>query len=201
MSKRLERQGFDCWNWNYRSFGRQIETTVDLLGRDLSRLNRRCCGRFHLVTHSMGGIIARAVFETWKFDRMGRLVMMAPPHSGSHVARVLAPWFNWLTPSLGQLSDDKNSFVNQLPNSFLNNQIEFGLIEAKRDRVVRQGSVVISGYEDYATVDGHHGILPWYPRTMELVENFLASGRFADGRVPFPVAAPPTIVQSDNVPV
>ena len=178
MSKNLDQLGFRSLNWGYRSIGQRIETVVDLLGRDLSRLNRRTKRRFHVVTHSMGGVILRAVLETWKFNSLGRVTMLAPPHSGSHVARVMAPWFNWLSPCLGQLSDDSQSFVNRLPNSFLNNQIEFGLVEAKRDRVVRSGSVVIPGYEDYAIVDGHHGFLPWYPQTVNLVGNFLKNGRF-----------------------
>jgi len=126
----------------------------------------------------MGGIVARAVFETWKFENLGRVVMLAPPHAGSHVARMCSPWFGWMVPSLIQLSDDRNSFVNRLPNSFLSNQIEFGLVEAKRDRVVPAGSVFISGYSDYATVDGHHGILPWYSRTSDLVSDFLTYGKF-----------------------
>lgn len=142
-------------------------------------LNRQTAGRFHLVTHSMGGIVARAVFNTWKFNKLGRVVMLAPPHAGSHIARRLSPWFSWLTPSLAQLSDECNSFVNQLPNTLLTNQIEFGLVEARRDRVVPAGSVVIPGYDDYAIVDGHHGILPSYRRTGELVENFLVGGTFA----------------------
>ena len=188
MARHLRGQGSTVWNWSYRSIGQRIETIVDSLGRDLARLNRQIRsqptqgqtqGKFHLVTHSMGGVILRAVLETWRFDNLGRVVMLAPPHSGSPVARSLGPWFEWLVPCLDQLSDRHGSFVNQLPNSFLNNQIEVGLVEAKRDRVVRPGSVLIPGYEDYAVVDGHHGVLPWYPQTISLAESFVKQGRFA----------------------
>jgi hypothetical protein len=95
------------------------------------------------------------------------------------VARRLAPYLNWLAPSLGQISDDADSFVNGLSNSFIENEVEFGIIEARRDRVIQSGHTYLSGARDLASVDGHHGILTWYPRTIALVETFLRQGNFA----------------------
>ena len=85
----------------------------------------------------------------------------------------MAPYVGWLTPSLKQLSDADDSYVNQLPNSFQSSDIEFGIVEATKDRVIVQGGVLLDGYRDYAQVKGHHGVLAWYPQTIQLAEDFL----------------------------
>ena len=126
----------------------------------------------------MGGIIARTVFAQNDFANIGRVVMLAPPHQGSHVARKLTPYIGWLSPSLQQLSDSADSFVNCLPNSFEQKGIEFAIVESTKDRVIVQGGVHLDGYRDYARVKGHHGVLGWYSRTIQLVEDFLISGKF-----------------------
>jgi len=45
--------------------------------------------------------------------------------------------------------------------------------------VIVQGGVLLDGYQDYASVEGHHGILAWYPQTIRLAENFLVRGGFS----------------------
>ena len=109
---------------------------------------------------------------------LGRIVMLVPPNQGSHVARKVVRYFGWLTPSLQQLSDAPDSFVNQLPNTHQQQGIEFGIIESTKDRVIAQGGVHLDGYRDYLRLDIHHGVIQWYSQTIQLVENFLHEGRF-----------------------
>ena len=180
ISRRLKRRRFNVRNWGYRTFGNRIETHASRLGEDLISIDQDLgIEKFHLVTHSMGGIIARKMFCDFEFDRLGRVVMLAPPHQGSHAARRLAPFAGWWTPSLQQLSDANESFVNRLPNPLLNRGIEFGIVEATKDRVIAPGAVKLNGLKDFASVTGHHGILTWYRKTIELVENFLTTGSFS----------------------
>ncbi len=178
LGRRLKRRGYAVRNWGYRSFGQRIETHADRLAKDLTAIDAdMAAGKIHLVTHSMGGIIARTMLANHAIDNLGRIVMLAPPHQGSHAARKLVPYIGWLTPSLNQLSDAEDSYVNQLPNS-LQADIEFGIVEATKDRVIAQGGVLLDGYRDYARVNGHHGVLAWYPQAIQLTEDFLANGRF-----------------------
>jgi len=179
IARRLKRLGFEVRNWGYRSIGNRVETHAQRLGQELSVLDSQLSdGQIHLVTHSMGGIIARTMFADFDFRNLGRVFMLAPPHLGSHTARKLSPLVGWLTPSLKQLSDSADSFVNQLPNTLQQKGIEFGIIESTKDRVIVQGGVNLDGYRDYARVEGHHGVLTWYSDTIRLVEEFLAGGRF-----------------------
>ena len=179
MAGRLKRLGFDVKNFGYRSFGNRIETHAKRLGAFLNNLCQQHEGRtIHLVTHSMGGIITRTMLTEYDFDCLGRVVMIAPPHKGSHAARKLNRYFGWLTPSLLQLSDAEDSFVNQLPNSLSEKDIEFAIIESTKDRVIEQGKVLLDGYCDYAQVNAHHGIAAMYDETIKLVEGFLVKGKF-----------------------
>ena len=188
ISRTLKQHGLEVINWGYNSVGRRIEELARNLETELSDLDKRMgTHRFHLVTHSMGGIIARTVFAHRNLNNLGRVVMLAPPNQGSDVARKLIPYLGWLAPSLQQLADTPESYVNRLPNSLQQNEIEFGIVEASKDRVVPTGHTRLDGYKDFAHVDGHHGILTWYPQTIRLVESFLSSGSFSDALSPAPV--------------
>ena len=182
VSRRLKNYGFQVENWGYRSLGNSIEKHAERLVETLSALDT-AGSPFHLVTHSMGGIIARTAFAQRQFRNIRRIVMLAPPHHGSHAARKLTPWMGWLSPSLEQLSDSPGSFVNRLSNPFTSQDLELGIIEASKDRVIEQGKVLLDGYQDFAKVDGHHGVLTWYPQTIGLIESFLTSGRFDSANV------------------
>lgn len=179
IARKLKKSGFQTRRWGYRSLGNRIETHANRLGIFLQKIEADHPNqKLHLVTHSMGGIITRTMLSQFQLDNLERVVMLAPPHQGSHAARKLYPFFGWLTPSLKQLSDAPDSFVRNLPNPFENNQFDFGIVEAKKDRVIERGNVLLDGYRDYAEVHGHHGILTWYSNTIQLVDNFLNHGRF-----------------------
>ena len=179
MAGRLKRLGFNVKNFGYRSVGNRIETHAKRLGAFLSELCQQHAGTtIHLVTHSMGGIITRTMLTEYDFDCLGRVVMITPPHQGSHAARKLNRYIGWLTPSLLQLSDVEDSFVNLLPNSLNEKEIEFAIIESTKDRVIEQGKVMLDGCCDYAQVNAHHGIAAMYDETITLVEDFLVKGKF-----------------------
>ena len=180
ISRRLGRLGFTVDNWGYRSLGKSIEAHAARLAELLERIDRQADDeKFYLVTHSMGGIIARTVFEEYTFPNLERVVMLAPPNHGSHVARKIAPYVGWLTPSLQQLSDAPGSYVNRLSRSLDHNHFALGIIEAKKDRVIASGCVLLESNHEFAQVNGHHGVLTWYADTVRLVESFLVHGSFA----------------------
>jgi pimeloyl-ACP methyl ester carboxylesterase len=53
--------------------------------------------KVHFVSHSMGGLVTRAYLDKYRQDKIGRVVMLAPPHGGSEVADLLSgfPLYDW----------------------------------------------------------------------------------------------------------
>lgn len=179
IGRRLKRSGFDVKNWGYRSLGNSIETHAERLALELQANKKLKTDKaVDFVTFSMGGIILRTMLSRHEISNIGRVIMLAPPHHGSHTAKWLSRYIGWATPSLAQISDDPNSFVNNLPNPFLDQEIEFGIIVAGKDRVIAPDCVELEGFRDIATVNAHHGILTWYSKTAQLVEDFLTHGSF-----------------------
>ena len=179
LSRRLKHQGFTPHCWGYFSLGRQIETYVSRLLKDLRKIEEDPDVRhFHLVGHSMGSIIVRAAIAQESFSKLRRIVMLAPPNGGSHVARWLGPRLQWIAPCLSQLSDEEGSYVNQLSQLETLPNVQLGIIEAAHDRVIAKECLRLQRQHDYVVVSGQHGILTWYSRTQRLVEQFLRFGQF-----------------------
>ncbi len=91
--RRFAKQDWKVLNWAYES----RKKTIEEHGRDLAvrmRLLRDAApGKpIHFVTHSMGGLVVQAMLNDpyCPYEAMlGKVVMMAPPNRGSHVARRL----------------------------------------------------------------------------------------------------------------
>lgn len=71
-----------------------IKKSARLLAAELAAVRRSCPTRpVYLVTHSMGGLVARAAIEDPALDpgNVRRLVMIAPPNHGSILAECNSP--------------------------------------------------------------------------------------------------------------
>jgi pimeloyl-ACP methyl ester carboxylesterase len=161
-------------NWGYSSLWSPIERH----GQQLAALLRKLDGeadRVHLVTHSMGGIITRLALAEFVPGRLGRVVMVAPPNRGSHIASRLAPWLGRICPPLVQLADRADSLVCSLP---LPQVPELGVIAAASDFLVLEPSTRLGCETDHITLPGLHSSLLWRRETAVQVRHFLEHGRF-----------------------
>ena len=180
LARFLRSDGFDTANWGYRSTADTIEQHAILFLERLDQLvTRGSYDRIHLVTHSMGGIVARSALNFQIPPNIGRFVMLGPPNSGSHVARVLAPRLGRFCRPLDELSDAPDSYVNRLGEP---KDVDLGIVAAAADRVVKLESTFLSRQLDHIVLPGHHGALPWRRETAEQVIHFLRHGRFQRGR-------------------
>jgi pimeloyl-ACP methyl ester carboxylesterase len=161
-------------NWGYSSLWSPLERHGQRLAAVIKALEERA-ERIHLVTHSMGGIITRLALAEFQPQRLGRLVMVAPPNRGSHVATWLAPWLGRICPPLVQLADCQDSLVCRLP---LPQVQELGVIAAATDFLVREPSTRLGCETDHIILPGLHSSLLFRRETAEQVQFFLEHGRF-----------------------
>lgn len=162
-------------NWGYPSLWSRIEQHGAALAHLLAEFDRSEYERIHLVTHSMGGIIARLALAEHIPQRIGRFVMIAPPNRGSHIATRLAPYLGRLCPPIAQLTDREGSYVQSLPPLTV---AELGIIAARGDFMVPEPSTHLGCERDHIILPGLHSSLLWRQETAQQVRHFLQHGQF-----------------------
>ncbi len=139
-------------------------------------------GTLHIVTHSMGGIVARAALDRYRPRKLGRVVMLAPPNRGSFVATRAVGTFGRFLKPVAELSTAPDSLVNELP---MPPDLELGVIAAQYDALVSEASTHPAVPHAHVTLPTWHTGLLFSRDAANLVAEFLARGVF-----PAPSTAP-----------
>jgi triacylglycerol lipase len=175
LARRLERDGYRVVRFGYRS----TRGTVAEHGAALARRASLAAGdapRVHFVGHSLGGIIIRSMLATAPPERIGRVVMLAPPNQGSTAADRWTRWLGWAMPHIRELRTDPRSTARTLS---LPAGVDVGIIAGSRDRKVRVAETRLDGARDHAVVPGFHSWLMNRPDVHRLIREFLRDGRFS----------------------
>ena len=92
LARRLRRQGFIVHTFSYASVRADLHANAARLARFLDTLD---ADTVHLVGHSLGGILIRALFHEHPQQKPGRIVTLGTPHGGSRVAARLSRYRFW----------------------------------------------------------------------------------------------------------
>jgi pimeloyl-ACP methyl ester carboxylesterase len=176
LGHRLDRRGYLARPWGYWNMRRSILEHAEAFSHELARLDAdRAVGTIHLVTHSMGGIIARAALERFRPRKLGRFVMLAVPNRGSFVATAMAGVLGGLLKPVAELTTAPDSLVNSLG---MPQGVDVGVIAASRDALVAPESTRPDVPHDHVTIPCLHSSLLFRRDAADLVAAFLATGEF-----------------------
>ncbi len=176
LGARLRGRGFEPRPWGYWNMRCSLLVHADRFARRLMDLDADAeVHTLHLVTHSMGGIIARAALDRYRPAKLGRFVMLAPPNKGSFVATRAAGTFGRVFEPVRELSTAGDSLVNSLP---VPRDVEIGVIAAEWDALVSDDSTRPDVPHAHATLPTFHSGLLFRRDAADYIAAFLATGRF-----------------------
>lgn len=194
-------QGFEVINIDYPSTEISIEEIAGQVKEIIKEENKNKNCRMNFVTFSMGGVVLRKIFTTYKPKNLGRVVMIAPPNKGTEVSdflrdNFLSPIFDMIYgPSGKQVGvENEDSIINELPKKanyklgIIAGKTNFSLffsnfiLPGKDDGVVSVESTKLEGMSDFIIINSIHYLMPRNEEVIAQVVNFLEKGKFSHAR-------------------
>ena len=191
LGNELRSAGYETWSRTYPSrrlpIGELAATVADWIRADLGERPLAA------VTHSLGGILVRHMAQElpWR-----SVVMVAPPNTGSSVARALkdralfrflygpaasdvADGNDWPAPPepFGVIAGTRGPSMGN-PTSWVTGVFSLIEPEGPHDGTVSVAETRLPGMADFTTVDASHTWITHDPATVTKVLSFLGTGRF-----------------------
>jgi pimeloyl-ACP methyl ester carboxylesterase len=188
MAWRLRNADYRTLALTYPSLTNDIEACAESLHREIARFADSLDGEIHFVCHSLGGLVARGYLDKHRPQRLGRVVMLAPPHGGSEVADFLQhnPLYRMVFGAAGQQLTTAAGFGTTLngvdyPLGIIagdRSMLPFSPISGAHDGKVSVASTRVAGMADHIVVGVTHTLMLLDPRVAEQAVHFLKEGTF-----------------------
>ena len=192
--KLLAAYGYKIINVSYPSRKHNIETlALDYITSAIKQCASKNIIKIHFLTHSMGGILIRYYLSTRPINRLGRVVMLAPPNQGSELVDKLGGWsiFKVINGPAGlQMDTAKNSIPNTLgPVSFATgiiagdktvNPLLSQLFPEANDGKVSVSRTQVKGMQDFIVMPYSHSFIVQRVAVIEQALHFIQQGYFAE---------------------
>jgi alpha-beta hydrolase superfamily lysophospholipase len=185
LERGLASAGFETLNLGYPSRTASLEQLADHVWREAGAFLERNDGPLHFVTHSMGGLVARALIARHRPPALGRVVMLGPPNQGSEVADLLhRTWLyrRYYGPAGGQLITGPMPRVD-FPLGVIAGDRSLDplcwlIIPGPNDGKVSVARTAAGRMADHAVLHTTHTFMARNARVLNLTIRFLRDGRF-----------------------
>jgi pimeloyl-ACP methyl ester carboxylesterase len=197
MQTALESTGFATLNLDYASRRKALEALAEDIHPAIQRFADGLDGSVHFICHSMGGLLARVYIARYRPKRLGRVVMLGTPNSGSEIADRLKDfgiYRAFFGPAGQQLGTQRDAAIEAL---FAPVDYPVGIIAGDRsiypitsaflpkphDGRVSVENTRLDRMVDHVVVHTSH---PWLVRSGEAIAQtiaFLREGRFKPSAV------------------
>ena len=186
------RAGYRTLNPGYASRARSLSRIADDLAPLVHGFAVASDGPLHIVTHSMGGLVARKLLARHPQSALGRIVMLAPPNQGSELADLLRGnllYRAWFGPAGQELITSGDLLESQVPESAAG---KIGVIAGSRsiyplaslllpqpnDGRVSVASTRVEGQADHITIPTSHPFIVTNRIAIAQTLAFMRDGRF-----------------------
>ena len=192
MQAALEGCGFATLNQDYASRRKALETLAEDIHPAIQRFADGIDGCVHFVGHSMGGLLARVYIARYRPKRLGRVVMLGTPNSGSEIADRLknfGAYRAFFGPAGQQLGTQRSAVddamlppVNYPVGIIAGNRsidpVAGTMLPKPHDGRVSVANTKLDGMKDHIVIRTSH---PWLVRNSVAIEQaiaFLVEGKF-----------------------
>lgn len=193
MDRVLRRSGFATLNLGYANRKKPLDELANDIHEEISVFLSRYDGPLHFVGHSMGGLLTRVYLDKYRPPRLGSVVMLGTPNSGSEVAdflKDLAVYRAFFGPAGQQLTTrQEGGLLTSLPPP----DYPLGIVAGSRaidpisstfilpwpnDGMVSVDSTKLAGMSDHIIIKATHPGLIRRRAAIEQTITFLREGRF-----------------------
>lgn len=203
LQDKLTDAGFTVANIDYPSRKHTVQAlAVPTIDKGLKQCQEQNANQFHVVTHSMGGILFRQYVQEKGAEPFSRTIMLAPPNKGSEAVDALrdVPGFDFLNGPAGlQMGTDANSLplklgpavseVAVIAGTFSINLMLSTFLPDPDDGKVSVESSKLAGMCAHLQVNVSHPFIMKDDAVIAEIIHYLQTGRFISEDAEYPDCA------------
>ncbi len=193
MDKFFEKNGYDTLNILYPSREQKLEDLSDFVHEKIISSNKYHNNiTINFVTHSMGGLIARYYIARKKPEKLGKVVMLGPPNTGSEFAdwlsdtKIFAPAFKaifgpageQLTTCYEHIDGDITYPLGVIAGNVSINPLAPWILDGQHDGMVPVERTKIEGMADHIVIPTNHTFMMFNKEVMRQSLYFLRNSHF-----------------------
>jgi pimeloyl-ACP methyl ester carboxylesterase len=192
MERALQGAGFATLNLDYPSRQHRLEALAEAIHPAIAEFAESIGGPLHVVTHSMGGLLARVYLARYRPHRLQRVVMLGPPNNGSEVADLLKDvrlFHAFYGPAGQQVGTQQEECLTRLPpldyavgviagTRTMDPVSSFFIVPRPNDGRVSVASTELEGMADHIVLKTSHSLMLLHRGAIEQTIAFLREGRF-----------------------